>query len=298
MTTYQGEKYLKEQLDSLFMQDHTDWHLTVSDDGSDDGTNRIIDEYSNEYPDRISVYRSGIHFGTASTHYMHLLRNCEAEYIMFCDQDDIWHKDKIKKTYERMKEEETAGKAVLIFSDLAVTDEELHPLAPSIMSYQDQDPTRLDLRELVFRNVITGNTVMINKALRDLAVKCTNDEEITMHDWWLGITASRFGKISYIDEALVDYRQHDRNEIGVRKIRSISYVADNLKNIPKVKKAVLARKRQAAVFLKSYGEMLSEDDRVFLKGLVKEHSGTDYYLRYRKNIDNLMLLAGMIVYGY
>ncbi|MBR2577559.1 MAG: glycosyltransferase, partial [Erysipelotrichaceae bacterium] len=197
MPVYNGEKYLAEQLDSLLDQDFEDWHLTISDDGSLDATKEIVSSYVSRYPKKISVHHPYEHFGDAGRHYLHLLSVTDTEYIMFCDQDDVWEKDKISLTFKKMKEEEKEGVPQLVFTDLKPTDSGLKEIAGSMMSLQDQDPHDTDYKKLIFSNCITGNTMMINRPLRDLALRYKDGKDIIMHDWWLGIVAARFGRISY-----------------------------------------------------------------------------------------------------
>ena len=93
LAAYNGSKYIREQMDSILNQTDTRWHLTVSDDGSTDGTLSILDAYAAQFPEKISVYRSGIRFGNARDHFFHLMRRCTAPYILFSDEDDMWRPD-------------------------------------------------------------------------------------------------------------------------------------------------------------------------------------------------------------
>ena len=105
LAAYNGQKYIGEMVDSIICQDYTDWHLILSDDSSSDSTFSILEDYANKYPEKITHYKSGKKFGNAQDHFMHLLSlHNDAPYIMFCDQDDVWHKDKISKTLAKMKE--------------------------------------------------------------------------------------------------------------------------------------------------------------------------------------------------
>ena len=97
MTTYNGELFLREQFDSILAQTYRNWHLTVSDDGSTDGTDCIIEEYVHLYPDKILHVRYPERFGSPKEHFLQLCRDCEAPLIAFCDQDDVWFPDKLKK---------------------------------------------------------------------------------------------------------------------------------------------------------------------------------------------------------
>ena len=102
LAAYNGEAYLRQQLDSVLAQTCRDFQLIVSDDQSRDETPRILEEYAEKYPDMILYYRSGLRFGSAQGHFMHLLKTfSQSDYIMFCDQDDVWHPDKVEKTLEQ-----------------------------------------------------------------------------------------------------------------------------------------------------------------------------------------------------
>ena len=98
MAVYDGEAFLAEQIDSILAQSDGRWHLTISDDGSTDGSGAIIDEYVRRNPDRIARYRSGRRFSNARDHFFHLMRRCDTDYMLFCDQDDVWYPDKVLKT--------------------------------------------------------------------------------------------------------------------------------------------------------------------------------------------------------
>ena len=136
MATFNGEKFIRQQIDSILAQSCGDWHLTVSDDGSKDETVAIIDDYQFRYPEKIRRICSQKKFGTARDHFFWLLRNCTADYICFSDQDDVWKPDKLRLFAERIREiEEAEGKntPILVFSDLCVVDEALNVINDSIM---------------------------------------------------------------------------------------------------------------------------------------------------------------------
>ena len=103
-----GERYLAEQLDSLLDQSFTDWRLYIHDDGSKDGTNTILKAYAGKYPNRIRLIQAPP-TGGAKDNFLFLLRTVDAPYIMFCDQDDVWMREKIEKTYRRMRMIEGEG---------------------------------------------------------------------------------------------------------------------------------------------------------------------------------------------
>lgn len=267
MATYNGEKFIREQIDSILTQSYTDWHLTISDDGSTDETVAIIDDYQFRYPDQIRRVCSHKKFGTARDHFFWLLQNCGADYICFCDQDDVWKPDKLQLFADRMREMEAAeGKntPILVFSDLCVVDEELNVISDSIMYLQQQKANVADYHELLFKNVVNGNAMMINRALADISVRCLAPEQTVMHDWWIAITVARFGRISYIDRATVLYRQHGGNDVGAKKARGIGFILRKLTHLKTLLASFDQKAAQARVFLDTFHDELELEERLQL----------------------------------
>ena len=290
MATYNGEKYVRAQIESILAQTDDRWHLTVSDDGSTDGTAVILDEYAARYPDRIARYQSGRRFGGACVHFLHLLSRCDAPYMLFCDQDDVWLPDKVAKMSAALEQigEDTPG---LVFSDLTPVDDELRPLAASMMEFQDQRPDALDYRALLMQNVVTGGAMGITRALGELAKASAGEKDVLMHDGWLAAVAARFGKIVYLPEALNLYRQHGDNSVGAKSVRSAGYVLGRLTRLGGVRQTMLGKKRQAALFARLYGE------DAFLRGFTKSRSGPLFYWRHRALIHGFWRLTGMMICG-
>ena len=145
-----------------------------------------------------------------------LLEDSDADYMALCDQDDVWLPGRIAKPLERVRaveREQGAATPILAHTDLAVVDENLDTIAPSFWAYRHLDPYRgSELNRLLVQNVVTGCTTIINRALARLA--CPIPESIPMHDWWLALVASAFGRIETVPEATVLYRQHGNNSVG------------------------------------------------------------------------------------
>ena len=138
MATYNGEQFLREQIDSILAQTEDGWHLSVSDDGSTDGTIRILEEYVSRMPEKITLLQAGKAFGNAKDHFFWLIGKCEAEWMMLCDQDDRWAPEKVATFQKTMDEAEAAYGAetpMLIFCDQTVTDAAGNLIAPSLMTY-------------------------------------------------------------------------------------------------------------------------------------------------------------------
>ena len=300
LAAYNGEKYIRAQIESILAQTDARWHLTVSDDGSTDATPAILDEYAARYPDQITRYRSGQRFGGACGHFLHLMSRCDAPRMLFCDQDDVWLPEKVSQMLEAFEKAERAygsDTPLLVFSDLTPVDEQLAPLAASMMSYQNQRADGLDYRSLLMQNVVTGGAMGINQALRRLAGDVSDERDILMHDGWLAVLAARFGRIIYVPQALHLYRQHGANAVGAQDVRSAGYVLRMLGAPGRVRRIMLGKKRQAAVFARLYADRLNEEDDAFLRGFTRSRSGPMFYWRHRMLIEGAWRLAGMIVCG-
>ena len=300
MATCNGAEYLREQLDSVLRQTYTNWHLTVSDDVSTDETVRILDEYTHSYPDKISRADFGQRFGSAKAHFMRLCANCEADLIALCDQDDVWFPDKLDKMIALLRENMRVygnETPLLVFSDQIPTDARLNPLSDSLVRMQALPVTDLDWHALIFQNVITGGACMFNRALVKLACADCDAEKIVMHDWWLGLTAARFGRIAYLNAPTGYYRQHAQNSVGAKNVSSTAYVIDRLTHISSVRELILSRKAQALEMQKAYSELLTEADRTFLLRFGRRRSGLPFYWKNRRYIHGFFKRAALILLG-
>lgn len=271
LATYNGAAYLPEQLDSLFFQTSREWSLLVRDDCSTDATLSLLVAYQENHPDTITIIpNEGARLGPCSNFGI-LLGHADAPYIMFCDQDDVWLPDKIELTLRRMKElEERFGgdTPLLVHTDLKVVDSELNLIADSMWRAQRTNPNRTHLNQLLMQNCATGCTMMINRALRDLAlpIPC----EARMHDWWLMLAAGAFGKIGFIDIPTVLYRQHGANDSGAERISLAGLMGKvfdpvSRRKLNERRSALIAhQERQALKFLERYGKRLSAEVRDML----------------------------------
>lgn len=228
--TYNGGKYLEELLDSLLAQDDRDFRCYAHDDGSKDETAEILKKYEKEHPDMITVI-AGASTGSPKGNFMFLLREVESEYYMFCDQDDVWHDNKISLSHRTLEEStnRSPDQPCCVFTDLRVTDSGLNVTSDSFYKLLGRDPGNTDYIQLLKKNVFVGCTMMFNKALRDEAVKLKNINNIPMHDLWLGIIASLKGEVHFIKEPTIEYRQHGDNNMGASE--SIKTVGDKVRNI-------------------------------------------------------------------
>lgn len=299
MATYQGERFIGEQINSLLSQTCGNWELYIHDDDSRDRTPEILSEYQSRYPDKIHVL-VGAPAGGAKENFMFLLGQVNAPYIMFCDQDDVWLPDKIDLTYQAMRQSEVnTGRSTptLVFSDLTVVDQNLHVIAERMSKYQQLDPGRTAFKDLMIQNVITGCTCMINRALQEKALNCANSGAMIMHDWWCALVAAYFGEIRFVDKPLILYRQHGDNSVGAKKITDFKYILKRLPEKRKIEDSLSNARKQIACFSKTYSV-----DESLLSGFA--HLGEKSKLErlhfyYRNGVKKCGLLrnVGLLVWG-
>lgn len=297
MATYNGAAFLAAQLDSILAQDTDRWHLTVSDDGSTDATAEILEDYARRFPEKITRVFSGRRFGNARDHFFWLMAQCEAEYMHFADQDDVWHPEKVRVMQEALEQAEVqygAQTPLLVFTDQAVVDEDLKPMAPSLMRMQQQDPEKTDYRNILFQNIVTGCTSAINRSLADLAGQCGDTTQVIMHDWWLALVAARFGKLVYLDIPTLDYRQHRGNSVGAKDVRSLGYIAGKFRRLSELKHFFGRKKDQAKVFAECYRGCLTEKDRTLVNAFSCKRSNMTFKIGFLRFISGFYRRVGFL----
>ncbi|WP_170313325.1 glycosyltransferase family 2 protein [Lacrimispora amygdalina] len=268
LAAWNGEKYLKEQMESLLGQTNQEFTILISDDGSTDRTPEIISEYENRFPDRIKSLKNIKPSGSARDNFFRLLKAASDEYLMFCDQDDIWLPDKVEVTFTEMKKmEKEWGRdmPLLVHTDLSVADQAGAVLYPSMARYQKIGVYDNRTSHYLVENNITGNTMMINRSLKNLMVDIP--KTCIMHDWWFGLIASCFGKISYIDRPLVLYRQHGSNQVGAKS--GMKQLSERRNSREKVRDNYGSLFEQAKAFLSIYGQYMTPDQRELFEEFLK-----------------------------
>lgn len=225
MATYNSSQFIREQLDSLYSQSYMDWELYIHDDGSNDNTLDIIEQYSQRY-ENIRVIGKEVKALGPKNNFMFLLNNADADYYLFCDHDDVWFPNKIELTIQQIKKNEIADRSnpVLFHSDLHIVDTELKTISNSMWHYAKIRPDLLKKKNYVMVSCfITGCTLGINKATKEL-VKDMPDKAI-MHDWWIGVKAVMSGaKVISWPEATVYYRLHGNNDSGIPQVKLMPYL--------------------------------------------------------------------------
>jgi glycosyltransferase involved in cell wall biosynthesis len=266
LSTFNGEKYLLEQIDSIAGQTCNDWELLVRDDGSTDLTRHIIEKCAQEYQHKIRVidYPRG-NLGLLSS-CSTLLGNAHADYILLCDQDDVWLPDKIANTTAAMRKAEALygiTTPLLVHTDLSVVDSKLQKIAPSLCQYHKLDPEQgARLPRLLTQNVVTGCTVMINRPLANLVTSLP--ETAVMHDWWLALVAVLFGKIVYLNQPTILYRQHGNNSVGAKQW-GFHRIVQLTRKSQEVCASMVCSMLQAAALLELYRNQLSPEQTATLE---------------------------------
>lgn len=217
MCTYNGAAYLDEQLESIRLQTVQPRELVICDDGSLDRTPEIVKDFAKHvtFPVRyvVNAHRLGV-----TRNFAKAMREAKGQYIALCDQDDVWYADKLEKQMALMAATEKecgSDKPILVHSDLRVVSENRELINNSLFNYQKLSPTWIrPLDTLLIQNFVTGCSVIVNRALVEVALPLPS--RAVMHDWWLALCASLFGEIRTLPEATIDYRQHANNQVGAR----------------------------------------------------------------------------------
>ena len=258
LAAYNGERYIREQVESLLKQT-VPFDLYIHDDGSSDKTWEIVQEFAAEN-ENIHASRADVNSGSAWGAFFQLISTVSGyDYYFLCDQDDVWFSDKIERSVKAMRDDVP----MLIHTDLVVADSELNVVAPSYRKLMAGDFCRVALRNLVVQNIATGCTCVYNEKLREIV---RLPEFCVMHDWWLAIVASAFGCLWHISEPTAMYRQHEDNSIGAADVRSLRFKVHNLFHNEKIKAAMAGSYRQAAEFARLYNDIMDEEQRALVWG--------------------------------
>ncbi|MCY9528593.1 Glycosyl transferase family 2 [Paenibacillus sp. cl6col] len=211
LSTYNGEKYLAEQLNSLLEQTHPNLFITIRDDGSSDNTVAIIQEYVAEFPEKIEAYYEE-NIGVIASFFNLLSRHThsDSEYVCFCDQDDVWMAEKLERAIYLLNER--AGQIPMMY--VCPTQMVTETMAP--LNIWPPTPQRgVSFLNALVENIAVGATTVLNcLAVNILQQNLPNTKRIVMHDWWAYLVVSAYGQVIYDDKPYIYYRQHQNNVIG------------------------------------------------------------------------------------
>ena len=202
MSTYNGEKYLRHQIDTILNQTWENLELFVRDDGSKDSTLDILEEYSTKYPN--VTYVKGENVGSNQSFLESLKIAPDADYYSLADQDDDWMPEKIAHAVGKIQ----SGNYMIYCGNKRQVDNDLQPLPNQ--TYSTHRPA---FQNAVIENICTGCTMLITKELRDL-VKDKLPKHPIYHDWWLYLVGTYYGDVYFDTEPFINYRQHGGNQVG------------------------------------------------------------------------------------
>ena len=275
LATYNGERFLPELLRSIEAQTCRDWRLILRDDGSSDRTSAVIEAFRQRHGDRVRLLRDGREHLGASGNFAAALEASDADYFMFCDQDDVWLPEKISALLRSMREVERqygAETPVLVHSDLIVVDDELKVLHPSFWRYSrlfDPAVTRCPQR-VMLRNFAAGCAMIGNAALRRTALPVPSEAQ--MHDWWVALVAAILGKIVAHEAPTVLYRQHQSNQVGAHPRRFLTIVGQIVRaprsELQNISSYIVGIRKQTEIFKLRYNAILDSSMQKLLSEFI------------------------------
>lgn len=202
MATYNGEKYIKEQIDSILLNLDQNDELIISDDGSTDKTVSIIQNYNDSRIKVIKGPKMGI-----KQNFANAIKNCNGKYIFLSDQDDIWDKNKKKKVLETFDK----YNCTLVVHDCEVINNDHEILESSFFKLRN---SKKGIIKNIIKNSYIGCCMCFDSKIRNKILPIPND--IEMHDQWIGIIAEKYGESIFIKDKLIQYRRHDNNASGMK----------------------------------------------------------------------------------
>lgn len=296
LAVYNGEKFLKKQIESLLSQTFSEFTIFVRDDGSSDRSKEILEYFARMQPNRFVILPCTERLGARGS-FAFLMEACNADYVFFCDQDDVWLPDKVEigiGEIIRLENIHGDGVPILLHTDLVVVDAALNVIHESFVRYQNLNPHYgAALNKMLVQNIATGCTMGINRALLRLASPVPR--EAVMHDWWIALVASTFGVMGYLPKPTVLYRQHGHNEKGA-KAWNVSFILKvltrNLLGCGEIGRSLHDTRSQAAVFQRRFYDQL---DPVSAR-LLHDYVHLDEY----SYIERRMVLVrhGMLKHGF
>lgn len=272
MATYNGEKYLDEQLQSIAKQTMSNWMLHICDDCSSDKTISIIEHFSRKHTGQVTLLKNAKNLGAKQT-FARLVREVRlpGDYA-FCDQDDIWREDKLEKLQQRLRNEERDKKEpILVYSDASLIDKNQNILAASFI--KDSGlllPKHHVFESLLLYNMIQGAAMLWNQSLHQIITDIP--KQALMHDWWVALTAAGHGRIVCVPEPFSFYRQHDNNVIGNfdrkkwhRSLLKKMSIQNWQTLIQHNHKLQIERNKQAAEYVNRFGDSRAQEYLILMQ---------------------------------
>lgn len=258
LSTYNGEKYLREQIDSILSQVGVNLELIIRDDGSNDNTLKIIEEYENK-DCRVRHY-VGENVGPGKSFFDLVCSAPESDYYAFCDQDDIWDSTKLQIAVDYLKEMDSSIPN-LYYSNLRLVDAE----GQFLKNAHDKPISEEKKYSALARNVLTGCTAVFNYSAKALLSKHIPNINI-LHDGWLYLICKIFGNVVYDFQPHISYRQHINNVVGMGQKKKLAFWFGRVKRL--LFSDSHPRYDRAVCLLDSFNGMLTKEDNEKIRKIV------------------------------
>jgi len=292
LCTYNGSAFLKEQLDTLVNQTYTNIEVVVVDDCSTDNTFAILEDYSSRYP-QFRLFKNSSNLGFTAN-FEHAVRLCKGELIALCDQDDIWDLRKIELQVEAIKDN------VFIYHDSEFIREDgagMNKKMSDLMNlYRGGEP-----EVFLFFNCVSGHSILMKKELVDEAFPL---KKSFFHDWWLAYVATNIGKIDFIPQCLVKYRQHDNNDTNIlrSKDKTDKHKLSSVQKIERIQQwlyycaAFPKNKNQQLIdeFYAAFTERVNSFVSFRLSKLLFKYRKTIFYIRKKSKLNMLNYIYSQV----
>jgi glycosyltransferase involved in cell wall biosynthesis len=218
LCTYNGERFLPAQLESICAQTRQPDEMIVNDDVSTDRTIEIIEDFSKKAPFPVKLEINSQNLGSTKN-FERAIWRATGSIIFLCDQDDVWLSHKIEKIKKIFDSDDSIG---LVFSDAVLIDEYSHPIGKNLWDYSfPRWERKKNMLEVLLRqNVVTGATAAFRSKFREVFSPIPTDIPNLIHDGWIALVISAFAKVQALDEKLIMYRQHPQQQLGI--IRELS----------------------------------------------------------------------------
>lgn len=294
ISTYNGEKFLREQLNSILGQSYQNFEILIRDDGSTDGTIKILKEYEAKKKIKI-IY--GKNKGVVESFLELMNQESEYEYYALADQDDYWHQDKLLTMLDAI-EENSEDIPILCVSNFEIVSSNLSIIKKS---YYESEKIEFSIKNSLIENSFPGCVYFYNYKLKKIFTNTLVDKKaIIMHDYFIYMLATFVGKVIYVPKCLIKYRQHENNVIGsYKKNRLLKNLFNSLNNTKKQERI----KRQVELLMEIYENKILKENKKIIENYLEAktfYKRLTFLKKYglKKNNNNLYMLFRYIFNVY
>jgi len=285
LTTYNGAQFIQKQITSILNQTVLPQEIIICDDRSTDNTVDILKSFATN--SLIKLFINEKQLGVVENFKKGVRNAIPGNWIAFADQDDIWRDNKLEKSGNAMQELDDDFTPALIFSDLNIINQNDDITNNSFWNQQKIDPSKITLKSLLYGNIVTGCTMLVNSPMLTEFLNMPKTE--FLHDEWLALIAYSFGKFKFIPEQLIQYRQHNNNVTFSNSVKPLNFsqrLKFELDHISGKKKFLPRQFKLAETFLKNYRNQLNENSISIFEDFVKLENKHYFFQRLSRKIAN------------